>query len=225
MKDIELTPNSFEIKEEISIDNLRKEIFDSFNKSEQRNLNYQEATINENDEIARWLVQNRLYFKYKAHYNKLNIFLNETDKKECYSQSYCQICGRHTISLFSIRIKPKSRQVKTKIKSKFKKDFSKSRQRDLGLLKKDRLCIKIIFILKTQRDKDLDNMAKLTLDSLKELIQIDDMNIDHLELIKLKTKYLESFISFRISKSEINSKDNVILKGTNLVWKGEDKLD
>ena len=229
MNELELQINSIVFNKVHSVDDIRKEIFDLFNKSENKDFNYEKSTIEENELIAKWLTSNDVVFVglNKELQKTKSIHLNETEKMHFLTQSFCRICGSQApISNFPIRITPTSRQVKTDIKNEFKKNFATSPYgKNLGINKDNRLCIKIVFVLRDARDKDLDNMAKLTLDALKELIQIDDKNIDHLELIKLKTKYLESFISFRIAKSEINTKDDVILTGTNLSWAGLNKLD
>ena len=229
MNELESKINSIVLNEHLSIEEVRKEMFELFNKSENKNLNFKNSTAEENELIAKWLLKNDVVFVgLKKELQKVkSIHLNVTDKMQFYSQLHCRICGNQVpISNFPIRITPTTRQVKTQIKNKFKENFAKSPYgKTLGIRKDDRLCIKIVFILNKQRDKDLDNMAKLTLDALKELIQIDDKNIDHLELVKLKSNYLESFISFRIAKSEINTKDDMILTGTNLEWAGLNKLD
>ena len=142
-------------------------------------------------------------------------------------QKNCEICGdSFSVANLSARIKPHTRQIKKKeIRKEFKDNFSNSTSFDnLVYDKTDKLCVKIIFVLKKELDKDLDNMAKITLDCVKELLKVDDKNIDHLDLIKIKTNYLESHIKFRISKSELNTKKNILLTGTNLKW-GIDKLD
>ena len=229
MNELESKINLIVLNDHLSIQEVRKEMFELFNKSENKNLDYKNSTAEENELIAKWLLKNDVAFvglKNELQKVKL-IHLNETDKMQFYSQLHCRICGNQApISNFPIRITPTTRQFKTLIKNKFNENFAKSPfGKSLGISKDDRLCIKIVFILNKKRDKDLDNMAKLTLDSLKELIQIDDKNIDHLELVKLKSNYLESFISFRIAKSEINTKDDMILTGTNLEWAGLNKLD
>ncbi|WP_265429026.1 RusA family crossover junction endodeoxyribonuclease [Chryseobacterium sp. YIM B08800] len=211
-----------------NLTNLREELFLLFNKSKNKSYDQNDSSIEEEEEITGWITLNNvnfLGFDTKEHEKRL--FLNETQKVSFLLQSHCKICDdKLPISNFPVRITPLTRQTKTAFKNEFKKQFLNSPYgKQTGLSLNDKLCIKLVFVLNNIRDKDLDNMAKLTLDALKELIKIDDKNIDHLELIKIKTKFLESYIHIRISKSDINTSKNIILKGEHLSWGGLLKLD
>ena len=211
------------------IDEIRKELFGLYNITEGKDLNFENSTIEDNETIAKWLNLNQLVFLGYRDSDSKNkyVFINETEKLSYLLQKNCEICGdSFSVANLSARIKPHTRQIKKKeIRKEFKDNFSNSTSFDnLVYDKTDKLCVKIIFVLKKELDKDLDNMAKITLDCVKELLKVDDKNIDHLDLIKIKTNYLESHIKFRISKSELNTKKNILLTGTNLKW-GIDKLD
>ena len=207
---------------------LRRELFAIFNKVENKNYNPDTTTIIEEEEIIQWIAVNDVNFVgFKKKENSSRVFVSEVTKASFLAQNYCKICDeKGTISNFPIRIIPITRQTTTAFKNEFKQQFANSPYgKNTNLINTDKLCVKLVFVLNNVRDKDVDNMAKITLDALKELIGIDDKNIDHLELIKIKTKYLESFIMFRISKSDINTNDNVILKGAHMSWAGLPQLN
>ena len=69
------------------------------------------------------------------------------------------------------------------------------------------------------------NIAKITMDGLKELLIPDDKQVDHLEIIKFKANYLEEHISISISRNQLNERDNVFFKALNLGWARVDKLE
>jgi Holliday junction resolvase RusA-like endonuclease len=211
-----------------NISELREELFLLFNKDQDKSYDFNNSSIQEEGEVTRWIVLNEIHFVgFDINEGEKRVFINETEKASFLSQSHCKICDdKLPIHNFPVRITPLTRQTSTIIKNGFKKQFLLSPYgKNLTFHSKDRLCIKLVFILNKVRDKDLDNMAKLCLDALKEHINIDDKNIDHLELIKFKSKFLESYIMIRISKSDINTSDNIILKGTHMDWAGLPKLD
>lgn len=208
-------------------DELRKEIFKIYNISEGKQYDHSNSTISEDEDIAKWLNRNEIIFISNTNktYKKRTIFKNEIDKVQYISQFHCKICELDGLRIFPIRINPLSRQTKTDIKNKFLELIKNSPYGGDNKFKKDdRLCIKIVFVLRDGRDKDLDNMAKITLDGIKELIGVDDKNIDHLNLIKIKTKYIEDHITISICKSTINDDKDILLKGENLGWAGLKKL-
>ncbi|WET51655.1 RusA family crossover junction endodeoxyribonuclease [Chryseobacterium indologenes] len=203
-----------------NIEEIRKELFSIYNLSNDKNYDYNTSSIEEQEDISKWLNLNEIIFlgEKKEIFTKKIIFKNESDKLSYLAQCNCKFCGdTYPVVNFLARIKPHSRQTKTEIKNQFNKNFLKSTALDnIKFIATDKLCIKLIFVLNNERDKDLDNMAKITLDSLKELMKIDDKNIDHLELLKIKTKYIESHIELRISNSKLNVEDDIVLKGANL---------
>lgn len=207
---------------------LRHELFSLFNEDQNKSYDSENATVNEEEEITGWVASKNVYFiGFNVDEHEKRLFLNETQKVSFLVQSHCKICDdKLPISNFPVRITPVTRQTETEFKNEFKRQFLNSPfGKTTGLTSNDKLCIKLVFVLKNAKDKDLDNMAKLTLDALKEHILIDDKNIDHLELIKYKATFLESYIHIRISKSDINTSKNTILKGQHVSWAGLPKLD
>jgi len=212
----------------IKKEDLRKEIFHLYNISESKNYSYSDSTASQEEEISKWLNNNTIHFisTKKETYIKRSWFQNESDKISYFSQFHCKICSLDGLTIFPIRVNPQTRQVKTVLKNKFQELLQNSPYgQKLRFKPSDRICLKIVFVIKDGRDKDLDNMAKTTLDGLKKLIKVDDKNIDHLELIKIKTKYIEDYIHISICKSDINSDENIILKGANIGWAGLERME
>jgi Endodeoxyribonuclease RusA len=70
---------------------------------------------------------------------------------------------------------------------------------------------------------DVDNLAKLLLDSFNECIYEDDKIIDHLNLLRIAYGGVEEYIEVRISDSNVNTHTDVLYHGLNHVW-GMDEL-
>jgi len=68
-------------------------------------------------------------------------------------------------------------------------------------------------------------MAKILIDVLQGLLMPNDKKIDHLELIKFNTKYLEKHISISIGKSHLYDNSNILFRGSNIGWAGLDKME
>lgn len=215
-------------KNDTDANEIRKDLILYYNALEKKEINFENFTVEEAESIAKWLNLNEcIFLGYKAKNVKQKFFfINETEKLSYLKQRACPICGDlFPIANFPARIKPQTRQSKKSVRREFKANFSKSTSfSNLGFESNNRLCVRIIFVLNNVRDKDLDNMAKITLDSMKDLLKIDDKKIDHLDLLKIKAKFIESHIIFQIGKSQLNTKEDIILSGTNLKW-GVDKLD
>lgn len=211
----------------ISREDVRQEIVNIFNLLNSTALNAKDISIKQEEELTRWLYGNNVHFisSKKESYNKRDWFINEIDKISYLNQFHCKICNLDGLSIFPIRIKPKSRQTKTQVKNEFQRLISEAPfVKNKTFNSADRICIRMTFIINQSRDKDLDNMAKITLDGLKKVLIPDDKQIDHLELIKFKAKYIEEFISVAIGKSNLNNNNTVIFNGENLNWAGLEKL-
>lgn len=152
-------------------------------------------------------------------------FINEADKHNYLQQVHCKICDIEGVRFFPIRISPKSRQIKSSLKNRFQESIAKAPYVKSNAFKTaDRICIKLIFVINKSRDKDLDNMVKITIDGLKKVLIPDDKQIDHLEAIKFNTKHIEEFISITIGHSNLNKTDKILFTGENLSWAGLDKI-
>lgn len=213
---------------ELKKEGLRREIFKIFNIYENKNYDHQTSTVEKDEEVTRWLNKNGLHFitSQKETFNKRTFFKNEIDKVSYLTQFHCKICCLDGLTIFPIRINPQTRQTKTELKNKFQEHIKNSPYgRNFTFESTDRICVKIVFVMRDGKDKDLDNMAKTTLDGIKELIKIDDKNIDHLDLIKIRTKYIEDHIHLSIGKSDIYDPKNILLKGANLGWAGLERME
>jgi Holliday junction resolvase RusA-like endonuclease len=212
----------------VTKDKVREEMVRLFNLLNSRNIDYKTISIGEEEEIVKWLNKNDVSFitARRKTYLQRDWFVNEADKHSWLSQFHCKVCGLEGISVFPIRIPPKSRQTKTELKNRFQELISQAPfAQNKRFNSSDRICLKLVFIINQSRDKDLDNMAKTTLDGLKKVLLADDKQIDHLELIKFKANYIEEFISVSIGRSNLNNQNNIIFKGVNLGFAGLEKME
>lgn len=204
---------------------IKKEIIDLFNITTGNCFQISDLTIDQESTIIKWMNKSNLDFisaKKEYHY-KRTWFVNEPEKLKYLQQGHCILCNDPSFALYlGVRIIPKSGNIKNKkIKAKFqeilKNDAYVKHNVDLISLY-DRIHLKLIFIINGTRDKDVDNMAKITIDGLKGVLFPDDKQIDHLEVIKFKTNYLEDSIYISLRKSKLNSADNVIFRDLNIYW-------
>jgi len=174
-------------------------------------------------EVIRWL--NEMLdlllpiFNTKKYIDLPKVSLTLPHKINLLSQYHCPICtSSYPISVINIKVLPISKQASTPaqisafrevIKSKFNKqnyNFEDFWGKTTGL------CVHITFILaQTTRNKDADNMAKSLLDAIKGILFEDDMQIDHLSLLKIRGG-TEDYIKINIRKSFLNLHEDVIFK-------------
>lgn len=206
------------------------EIVRLYNLETKNNYNYQSLSIDQEERIHRWMNRLQIFFlgAKKEMFLKRNWFKNEFDKKDYLLQFHCKICEIEGLNHFPIRIKPQSRQIQSELKNKFQAliktaPYIKNKQEVFKTT--DRICLKLIFVIKKSRDKDVDNMAKITIDGLQDVLIPDDKQIDHLEVIKFKTEYLEEHISISIGRSHFNEHENILFRGSTLNWAGLEKQE
>jgi hypothetical protein len=74
------------------------------------------------------------------------------------------------------------------------------------------LCVRIVFVLEGGATmKDCDNMAKGLLDALQGLIYVDDRQIEHLDVVKIRDSSPASgYILVRYATTSVNIHDDVI---------------
>jgi hypothetical protein len=95
----------------------------------------------------------------------------------------------------------------------------------LGQFQDGKICLHILFVCGSERrTKDLDNMAKLLIDSIKDLIMGDDKHIDHLNIVRLSHEFEEECIFIRISNSNLNLRRDVAAKEFHHSWAGRTAL-
>lgn len=200
-----------------------------FNTERNQEYDFENLSIDQEVEIQRWLYKSGIYLhELKIEtYRKMDWFLNEEVKKDYLKQFHCKSCDIDNLILFSIRISPMSRQIKSELKNKFQEKIKSApyvANKPNEFSETDRICLKLIFVINESRDKDVDNMAKITLDGLKGTLIPDDKQIDHLEIIKFKANYLEEHITISIGRSHFNEHENILFRGINFSWAGTEKI-
>ncbi len=177
--------------------------------------------------------------KLSLNQNRFNLYIKEwqlakkchtdlSDKMNWLSQLRCHICDPDfPICIIPIRIEPESYQVLDKIdRDAFKRAIQSSMHAShLGHFQDGKICLHILFVCGSKRrTKDLDNMAKLLIDSIKDLIMGDDKHIDYLNIVRLSHEFEEECIFIRISNSNLNSHCDVAAKEFHHIWDGRNPL-
>jgi Holliday junction resolvase RusA-like endonuclease len=203
-----------------------------YNEHTGNNLNLEEVNANEQSEVVRW--SNRFLWqqhsiKFKRHTVTVpNFSIDLSQKIDVISQYHCPLCGENNfpVIIIPIRISAISKQAVSKLpkrKAAFERAIRHYLRNMLGKeeigYKAKKLCIHIVFVLgKSNRDKDLDNMSKALLDALKGTLFDDDINIDHLSLVKFNWDGDEDFVKVNIRESKIGHHDNVLFESMNHKW-------
>jgi Holliday junction resolvase RusA-like endonuclease len=221
---------------------IRKLVIKAYNAENSTKINHKNAiTSEEEEEIVKWLNQiswGNPRSQFLLFHEKIPVllpFISSTlsAKIGSLSQFHCPICSRRTNSIYriiNIRISAVSKQsvasnpIKRKAFEKAIKYRLNSLQTQYVFHRGEKLCVHIVFVLgKQNRDKDLDNMAKALLDALKGILFGDDMDIDHLSLMKIKTAEDDEFVTVNIRGSALNQQNDVIFNSMHHVW-GESSL-
>lgn len=221
---------------------IRKLVIEAYNAENNTNIDCENIITLEEEEIVKWLNQIHMKnpyapFLFYEKYPVLLPFISSTlsSKISSLSQFHCPICSRRNNSIarvITIRISAISKQ-SVASEPKKRKAFEKAIKYRLDTLQTqhtfqrgDKLCIHIVFILgKQNRDKDLDNMAKALLDALKGVLFGDDMDIDHLSLMKIKTIEDDDFVTVNIRGSSLNQQNDVIFNSMHHIWGERSLLD
>jgi Holliday junction resolvase RusA-like endonuclease len=182
------------------------------------------------DEGVLWLAENRehldIYRKIPVLDKTAHITLS--DKAGWLSQQRCHVChSGFPISIIPLRIQPESWQAldsidKAAFKAAIADRFSRSPhvQPQLG-----RVCLTFLFVCSANRRiRDLDNMAKLLMDSIKGIVMGDDRAVDHLNLMRMSHEGDEEYVTFRIAPSNLNDHSDVVYPELRHSWAGEEPL-
>lgn len=143
-------------------------------------------------------------------------------------QFYCDICrSSTTIVTIPIRIRPRSHQAAS---PKVKAAFKRALEQRLGTAHNyslQRLCIHMtVACRQSSRTGDLDNIAKLLLDSMKNIVFEDDGQVDHLNVLRVQCCGDEDYLILRIGGSTLNQHRDVIYAGAEAhSWAGRPPLD
>jgi len=137
----------------------------------------------------------------------------------------CSIYGGSPYILFFVRIAPNSRQASsTPLRVAFKgatADDLARRGFDFADFFQARLCVAVTFIMANGRQKsDVDNLAKSLLDSLEGIAYENDEQIEHLDLLRQRSRNDETFMTVRIAVTNIDGIQDVINPDFPVEWVG-----
>jgi Holliday junction resolvase RusA-like endonuclease len=151
-----------------------------------------------------------------------------SDKASWLAQQRCHVCHPDCpISVISLRIRPELWQALTSInKAAFKAALSHRLSESPHIkAQQGRVCLTFLFVCSARRrTRDLDNMAKLIMDSIKGIVMGDDRDVDHLNLMRLTHEEEEEYVTFRISASNINNHGDVVHTKLRHSWAGAEPL-
>lgn len=156
--------------------------------------------------------------------------LTLSEKISSVAQFHCPLCGvSFPVSIIPIRIQPLSYQSSpARVHIAFKRAIAfrlKKAQSEESFIGK-RLCVHTVFVTSSRRkEKDVDNMAKLFVDSLQGVLFENDKLVDHLSLMKIRHNEEEEFIYLNIRESKLNNHIDVLLPKLNHSWAGDKVLE
>jgi Holliday junction resolvase RusA-like endonuclease len=171
-----------------------------------------------------WLNKNYEHLDLVTRASRLekSAHITLSDKVGWLSQQFCYVCNPgFPISTFPIRIEPKSWQSLEGLdKRAFKAAIAKRlSDRPHKVAPDEHVCLTFLFVCSASRNvRDLDNMAKLVMDSLKGIVMGDDRNVDHLNLMRFRHNGEEEFLYVQISNSNINDHRDVVYPEMRHVW-------
>jgi len=183
------------------------------------------------DDGVMWLEKNYehldIYTKKPVLDKSAHVTLS--DKANWLAQQRCHVCHpASTISITWLRIRPESWQALDSIdKEAFKAALSHRLSKSPNIKAQEgRVCLMFLFVCSaSRRARDLDNMAKLIMDSIKEIVMGDDRHVDHLNLMRLTHEGEEEYVTFRISDSNINNHVDVVHTELRHSWAGAEPLN
>jgi Holliday junction resolvase RusA-like endonuclease len=183
------------------------------------------------DEGVKWLNQNyeRLDIFMKSPVLDKSAHITLSDKASWLSQQRCHVChSGFPISVTPFRIRPESWQVLGSVDKRAFKATMAHRLSESPHIERleGRVCLTLVFVCSARRrSRDLDNMAKLFVDSIKERMMGDDGEVDHLNLMRLAHEEDEEYVLVRIAVSNLNDHDDVVDPRIRHSWAGAEVLD
>jgi Holliday junction resolvase RusA-like endonuclease len=152
-----------------------------------------------------------------------------SDKAGWLSQQECRVCDSDfPISVTPFRIRPESWQALGSVnKRAFKAAISHRLSKSPHIERLEgRVCLTLLFVCSSsRRTRDVDNMAKLFMDSIKGIMMADDKEVDHLNLMRLVHEGGEEYVHVRIANSNINDHSDVVDPRIRHSWAGAEALD
>lgn len=127
----------------------------------------------------------------------------------------CDMYSQRQFILFFLKIPPRSHQSSDKAQRRvFREAITADLKRknfDFADFQMERLCVAITFVVADgRRPTDVDNLAKNLLDALQKFAYKNDRQIDHLDLLRLRSRSTEEFIRVRIACTDIDDVRDVI---------------
>ena len=185
------------------------------------------------DEGVAWLNKNHMHLIDHTYMRRpvldKSAHITLSDKEGWLVQQYCRVCQPDSvISEIPLRIRPESWQALDSVnKAAFKAALAYRFSEGPPIERHDRrICLTFVFVCSaTRRMKDVDNMAKLLMDSMKGYVMGDDKEVDHLNIMRIVHEGDEEYIGVRISESNINDHSDVVEASIKHSWAGAEPLD
>ncbi len=206
-------------KESPDYEFVKNEIVSWFNKSNGQVFPpYDQLSDDQRYDVVVWLSKNYadfaefLFTKKPTLHPQFHITMSK--KISTIAQHHCPFCtDTFPMSTIPIVLPPHSYQsTNAKLKRAFLKAilyrFQEMPPGSHYLGKK--VCLHVVFVMaKSRKDKDVDNMAKLLLDGLKDVLFSDDKEIVHLSVVKIQQQDPEEYIYVNIRESNLPNNENV----------------
>jgi len=177
-----------------------------------------------------WLNKNRQHLDLVTRASTLekSAHITLSDKVSWLSQQFCHVCNPDPpISIIPFRINPESWQALSSVDKRAFKAAIANRlsDRQHSRIQGERICLTFVFVCSASRNvRDLDNMAKLVMDSVKSILMSDDRDVDHLNLMRFTHEGEEEYIYVQISNSNINDHSDVVHPEMMHSWAGAKPL-
>ena len=151
---------------------------------------------------------------------------NITRKVEHVMLRQCRLCDMYSqvdYIAFFLRVPPSSHQASdTAIRRAFKRAITADLERknfDFSEFAQQRLCVAVTFVVANGRRRaDVDNLAKNLLDALQSFAYDNDRQIDHLDLVRLRSRSTEEFMTVRMACTDIDGVRDVISPTFPVEW-------
>lgn len=142
------------------------------------------------------------------------------------SQFVCPLCKGDAPSVtIHIRIRPITYQASDSQRRNAFKRAINYRLSTVHDFDNRHLCVHITFVIGQKGiRKDVDNMAKLLLDGMQGAIFINDNQIDHLSLLKLRWDGEEEWVVVHVTDTNINQHEDVLYRKVHHSWAGAPEL-
>jgi len=218
------------------IDRVRHELYRLYTAQTGQVINASNPTAAELEALVGWFNANTLAGHFMRQRSVMtSVFSASLSAKiSMLAQLHCPICatkeGLYPIQMFSIRIRPQSKQAIGQNPEK-RQAFERAirhrfRDHKPRFAPDQSICLLIVFVVKSdgRGQKDLDNMAKAIIDGVKTVLFGDDRAIDHLNIIRIKSPD-EEFVYLNIRQTTLNDQRDVLVPRMLHSWAGAEALD